>query len=332
MIDRCLISIKEQRFKSSLLEVISNAKQSIYIVCFEVSSNEIINQLINKCQQGVEVSIVCEERKSSEKLKVLKNNVNLNILMSKPNMVWNALHQKIIIIDRKTLIFGTFNLSDRSLNNDIELYFESTDKKLLKQAVTNYQFVTKILTDDLNQSHVHQNDSSTITTEKYEGLVFSNNYKMFDILQKYILGAKKSITIFASHQISSEVIRLLEKIDTDKVKIRIYVDISVLKEVQLNHRLVRKIRFIKTDGKMHIKAILIDENQYLIGSLNLFNRSLNEDQEFLFIGNNSYFFKHLNKVLLQVSELSETIKLKTCINILLMRMKKLFKKIKRGFS
>lgn len=287
-----------------------------------------------KSDEGVEICIISEERKSHKLVRWnQEKNCNLNILLSKPNQFYFALHEKFIIIDKKLVVFGTFNLSDVSLNQNVEMYFESDNQRILKEVLKQFNFIKQV-TEKNNQAytpyHYAINKKSQYNFEKDNSkILFSNNYNMLDILSSLVLNAKFNITIFASHSISKEIFSLLNRVDKNQVTMNIFVDYSALKNSDFSLRFYKSIRYIKTKGKMHIKAILIDDDKYLVGSLNLFKRSLYKDQEYILIGNEGKLNEDIRAALKVVSESSSNLSLKDYILIQLRQTKKLLSKIKR---
>jgi len=279
--------------ESEIVHNLNNAQSRIIIICFEVSSEKIIGLLKQKSKEGVRVSIFCEERKAGADLINWnrEHNENARIQFSNPNGYFHALHEKLILIDDKFAIFGSFNLSDTSLNDNIEILFETSESKLIKSIIQQISFVENVLGGD-KSSVFHQNIKNKTVKKKINInkigksiLTFSNEYSFYDIICDMLSKARLSITIYASHHISDEIFNLLLNVRKRGINIKIIKDHSSLKINDLIKSKNNMINFVSVHGKMHIKAILIDSNTYIVGSVNLFERSYRQDQEFLLIGN-----------------------------------------------
>lgn len=127
------------------------------------------------------------------------------------------------------------------------------------------------------------------------------------MIRSAISSAKRHVTIYASHRISKEILDLISKALERDVAVRVVKDASALQDWDFYATGRQVTRVVSVSGKMHIKAILIDDTGFLVGSLNLFERSLYRDQELLFIGND-YHVRHLiEKKLAKINALEKSI-------------------------
>lgn len=308
-------------------KAIDSAKYTIDIICFEVSSERVIEKIRKKGCEGIQVYIHCEKRKASAELLTLgKDNENVKIELSEPNKYYYALHEKFLLIDEKKLIFGTFNLSEISLKKNIEILFDTN----------NFSFVEKFL-NHLDQLSEHKSSKFIspakanqigIDCTNQSGLFFSNECDLFDIVSKYLNGAHSRITVYASHRISNKVYSLLINAIDGGIKVNIVKDFSTIGSSFLDYKLRKYTHFVNIDGKMHIKAILIDEDTFLVGSLNLFERSLFDDQEFLFIGNDKKINANIRSALNDVKNISKPYVIKYYTKYLINILGKIYKKLK----
>jgi len=303
--------------ESYICKAINTAKNSIDIICFEVSSERVIENIKKKSDEGVRITIHCEKRKASrELLKLGANNKNILIQLSEPNKYYHALHEKFLLIDKERLIFGTFNLSDKSLRKNIEILFDT-------RTLTFVESFLNHLSENKLDKYISRGKSNQ------SGLFFSDECELFDVVCKYINSAKSSITIYASHQISDKVYSLLLNIIEHDIEVNIVQDISVLSSSFLKNRLKNHTHFVSIDGKMHIKAILIDEETFLIGSLNLFERSLFNDKEYLFISNDKILNANIRLLLNDVKNISKPSGVKVYANNFGKIINRLLKPIKK---
>ncbi len=295
-----------------------SACTSIQIICFEVSSRKIINQLIQKGNEGVAVQIICEERKAGRELFnwAEKGVENVDIKFSNPNDYYYALHEKLILIDDSIAIFGSFNLSDKSLNDNIEILFETTEPGLIQKIKNQISFIEQVVNNNQGQptknlTNIIKAKSAAFLSIKKENnhLLFSDEYSLHHIIFDFLSKAKSSITVFASHHISHELLDLLFHKSTCNVKVNVVIDYSVLNRVVFLMKNTALFQYVAVEGKMHIKAILVDDNTYLVGSVNLFERSLFQDQEFLLVGNDPALNKIIRDHLSTVAKISKPLSL-----------------------
>ena len=112
--------------RETILSRFETARTSIDIICFEVSSADVIDILRKRYAEGVKVSVRCEHRKIGDGLLALAECApDIRLQTSEPNQAYYALHEKLILIDDDVLLFGTFNLSEVSFEQNAELLFET---------------------------------------------------------------------------------------------------------------------------------------------------------------------------------------------------------------
>lgn len=95
-----------------VLGTINEAKQSIRMMAYSFTSPEIVKALRNARQRGVDVKIVVDEKASQGK----PNRSALNLLANAKISIrtvneYSILHDKVIIVDEKTVQTGSFNYS-----------------------------------------------------------------------------------------------------------------------------------------------------------------------------------------------------------------------------
>ena len=91
-------------------QAIENAKESITLVIYALSDEQIIKPLQKKCEAGLSVFIVGDAKGSAG---IRKKLPQANIVR---RIVQGHMHQKILIVDNKQLWLGSANLTSSSLN------------------------------------------------------------------------------------------------------------------------------------------------------------------------------------------------------------------------
>jgi len=343
------MDISTKRMRKTILSQLGSAARTIDIVCFEVSSVEVIELLRQLTQEGVEVKVRCEYRKTGPALLHSKQAANyIQLERSQPNDQYYALHEKLVVIDDKRLIFGTFNLSDVTFNQNLELLFETNRPELLaaarKQISSLDDFFGNIsriwvprgyreIGDTQEQRRILYFPNLVSDTSQ---LLFSSGHNLFETIRSAIDSASRSITIYASHRIDEAIFQLLVAAYNRGVAVKIVKDVSALQARDFG-RIGRGVtRYVSVPGKMHIKAILIDDTGFLVGSVNLFERSLFYDRELLFVGNCSHTRRQIDQELVHVDELSKPItridQLRVSMKQLRRNLKGFLKKTVRGFG
>jgi hypothetical protein len=102
------------RIKRELL----NAQTEILVAMAWFTNDELFEILLDRANQGVQVSVILPEHADNEKLdfEILNRSPNAEVIKIK-NVGYGMMHQKFCVIDRKVAINGSYNWSKNAKNN-----------------------------------------------------------------------------------------------------------------------------------------------------------------------------------------------------------------------
>ena len=104
---------------SLVVDVIKNAKRSIHVLSYMMTSSDIVNALIAAKQRGVDIFVVADSssrEKSQECLKaLLRAGISVRVTSA-----YRLLHDKVIIADENTVQTGSFNYTVSASNMNSE--------------------------------------------------------------------------------------------------------------------------------------------------------------------------------------------------------------------
>lgn len=104
---------------SLIAKEIQSAKKSIYMHAYSFTSTPIIYQLKEAKKRGVSVNIILDSSNFSEKKHIVFELKKLGIKLRKDKVAGIA-HNKIIIIDDKKVITGSFNFTEAADKRNAE--------------------------------------------------------------------------------------------------------------------------------------------------------------------------------------------------------------------
>lgn len=103
-----------------ILYFIDSAEESIYIEVYILSSEAIINKLIESHEQGLDVKIILEKRMGGKNQEVYAELRNAGVDIRWASYDYKLTHSKIIIIDKSRVLVGSPNLSDSAMYSNRE--------------------------------------------------------------------------------------------------------------------------------------------------------------------------------------------------------------------
>ena len=121
----------------SLVESISNANESIYVQAYSFTSAPIAEALVAKSKQGKRVEVLLDKIDLTGKGTQIHTLIQggVTVLIDDKHAI---AHNKIIIIDKKTVFTGSFNFTNAAENSNAENSIKLTDAKLAKVYLDNW--------------------------------------------------------------------------------------------------------------------------------------------------------------------------------------------------
>jgi Phosphatidylserine/phosphatidylglycerophosphate/cardiolipin synthases and related enzymes len=112
---------------------IDKAKSSIYVQAYHLTNKAIINALQRANSRGVTIILVLDKQAKREALSLLDQGF-LVLIDNKPRIA----HNKVMIIDDKTVITGSFNFTKAAQYANAENVFIVEDEKIAKLYEDNF--------------------------------------------------------------------------------------------------------------------------------------------------------------------------------------------------
>ena len=121
-----------------IIEEINNSKVSIYVQAYGFTSKTIADSLIKAHLRGVKVQVILDRsnmsKKGYSKLMDLKE-AGIDISL---DIVPGIAHNKVMIIDEKKVITGSFNFTEAADKRNSENVIIIEDKETVKQYLNNW--------------------------------------------------------------------------------------------------------------------------------------------------------------------------------------------------
>lgn len=120
-----------KEFQKDLKELIKNSETSIDIAMYNFSYKDFAKEIKKAVKDEVRVDIILDKKKIKDdesSFKYLKKH-GANIIIKKDKM-----HIKAAMFDKKYIVFGSLNWSEKSFNSDTyDIVYISDDLKLIKK-------------------------------------------------------------------------------------------------------------------------------------------------------------------------------------------------------
>lgn len=114
------------------LEVINSAQSYIYISCFGLTNPRIYDALIQKHLAGVKVLVLEDKRQSASRYDY-RNKFRLNKIETIIKKIGTLEHNKMIVVDDKNAIVGSWNLSKAAQKQDNSIVLFLNEPEIAKQ-------------------------------------------------------------------------------------------------------------------------------------------------------------------------------------------------------
>jgi phosphatidylserine/phosphatidylglycerophosphate/cardiolipin synthase-like enzyme len=266
----------DRKMCKALLNEINSAQKNIDMAIYDISiESEIFNALKNAKKRGVNIRVITDSsfKKNNEYAYNLLSSISSSISDDSINQKNSSrlMHNKFLIFDNKKVWTGSTNLTTTGLSG-----FNSNVSFLLnsKDAAEIYE---KEFENFLNKKF-HSSKSKIIKNPiSLNGINYEIYFSPKDlIINQQIISYVKSaknyiyipIFIITHKELATELVNAKKR----GVDIKIIIDATSSRNKYSEHTFLRENNIsVKTEnfaGKMHIKAIIIDDKIVFAGSMN----------------------------------------------------------------
>jgi len=200
------------------------------------------------------------------------------------------LHQKYMIFDNNSVLFGTGNFTRSGLLTDLNIFIYTEDERIVKVFLEEYEnfqkgkfgYSKKPITKSLNSTEFGKVKIVTGPSEE-----------ILNAVLKEIEKSKISINVFSYSFTDPYFVHILEQASSSDVKIEILSDdwnkiydspLKYMKGINIKYR-----------NDIHAKCITIDDETVVIGSYNLTYRAREKNDEMVVIIKNKGLATFINR-------------------------------------
>ena len=117
--------------------LISKAKESVYVQAYGITSNEIVDELLAAHARGVKVRVLLDKSNLSDKYSKMQQMIDTGIDVS-IDKVSGIAHNKVIILDERKVITGSFNFTKSADTRNAENVIIVNDKEVASKYLQNW--------------------------------------------------------------------------------------------------------------------------------------------------------------------------------------------------
>lgn len=119
------------------LKAVENARESILIATYKLTSTTALDALVKAHKRGVAIKLILDGKEANKK-KSLAFEARLAGLdvESWPTETLGELHAKFSVLDDKRVIFGSFNLTESAEVRNIEVFFSTDDLGVVQDFIS----------------------------------------------------------------------------------------------------------------------------------------------------------------------------------------------------
>ncbi len=121
----------------AIVRELNKAKQEILVQAYSFTSREIAKALVDAHKRGVKTEIILDKSNRSKKYSAGDFTAHMGIL-TYIDSVHSIAHNKIMIIDKETVITGSFNFTKAAEEHNAENLLIIKNKDLAKQYIENW--------------------------------------------------------------------------------------------------------------------------------------------------------------------------------------------------
>ncbi|MDE1163590.1 MAG: phospholipase D-like domain-containing protein [Acidobacteriaceae bacterium] len=283
---------------SSLYTYINNATTSIDMTMYELIDTSAQAALVSACQRGVKVRVILDETISGNTTALNQLNAQTNCSAVKSNASFSYTHEKSMVIDDKTLVIMTGNLTS-------QYYSNGRDFALVTDDAVDVAAVLDTFNLDYSVGNTSNDTAEDYDSQQGNDLIWSPSSAQPSLVQ-IINNATTSVQVEAEEMSASSIVTALANAATRGVNCQIVMTqssswtsyLTTLKAAGCNVRL-----YADQTGVLyiHAKIILADYGtsgqQVYLGSINATTNSMLNNRELGTVLTDPAIITKLNTVL-----------------------------------
>ena len=301
-----------------LIKEIQNAKESIYFAIYGIAEQpDIEKALINAKKRGVDVKGVVDMTQDNkniysgtEKFIERIGNIHNDYEIADKNVKDDfdkefditaaIMHNKFFVFDQKKVFTGSTNISNSGIggyNTNVNILINSPEIAILytKEFKQMYDLKFHTIKKELKNNKNIQIDNDTKVS-----VFFAPKNKVFaNELHHLLKSAQKTIYIEMFYLTNKYLVNDLISAKQKGVEVKVILDASSANNEFSAHNKLRSagisVKIENWGGKMHTKAAIIDNEYYVIGSMNWTGKAELHNDENLLIIQNSALVKNATK-------------------------------------
>ncbi|BBE31879.1 hypothetical protein OSSY52_20200 [Tepiditoga spiralis] len=288
-----LMNMKKLKFNVFFLLIAINSYTQIFY------SGEILQDFVkNKIDSSNNIEVVTLTINKEILSKLKDKNYTIyaeSTLNNSPMIILDKnkdgyLHEKFMIFDNKSILFGTGNFTESGLKNDFNVFIYTKDIKivnLFNLELNNFKRGLYGIKKEKIDKKINSKEFGNVE------FITSPSETIYKKIIKELNTAKKSINIFTFSFTDPFLLKELEKISSKNIKIKILYD-------DWNEKYLSSIKYmkgieLKKRNDIHAKIIVIDSKTLIIGSYNYTYRARAKNDEYILIIKNRIISEKINK-------------------------------------
>jgi cardiolipin synthase A/B len=267
-----------------LLNVIEHANNSVDLVMYGFTDEEFATALIHAKGHDKNIRVLLQQhpyKSDNENEAIINVLQNANVPLVYPDQNFKLTHQKTLITDDKNALVMTFNLTHSTFKNERNFALLITDPAMVQE-------IENVFSADYQHKNisVHNPDLIWSPDNSREKLLFLLHH------------ARQKIKLYAEGLTDYEMVGALANASRQGATVEILTSNESKKSSNKQFNYLKKagvkIHFSR-HLTIHAKAIVLDDNTAVIGSINMTRPSINDNRELSVITHDAQIIQQLEK-------------------------------------
>lgn len=273
--------IEPEMGRKPVVQLIDQAKHTIDLVMYGFTDQTLLDAIIRKHAQGKSVKVILEDapyKTETENNKTIKQLAYHDIAWHGKIPPFKLIHQKTLLIDGRTALVMTFNFTHSAFKNDRNFGLIMDDPKRVRE-------IEKVFSADWQHQPI---DAAG------DDLIWSPDNSRAKLIT-HINKARSHLNIYAQSMSDYKLVGALANAARRGVTIRLLT--SKLPREKQRQYLTRAGVVIQQSKSryIHAKVFIIDNEEAILGSINMTRASLDDNRELSVITHDPHVIQSLKK-------------------------------------
>jgi phosphatidylserine/phosphatidylglycerophosphate/cardiolipin synthase-like enzyme len=212
---------------------ILKARDSILLAMYTLTDRDLIDALKQKRQNGIDILSIFDETQLTKYSNIIFELNNSEIVFKTIGKKTSRMHHKFLVIDKHTVISGSFNWTLQANISNLENIIVVEDESIAKKYTGEFDRIWQSISSKNIREYLTERSQSSKNSGAYVIERSKDNSEKFNE-RYYVRGLEKTRYNYSKSQLRAKILKDLSNMETSGKYLKVLTIIKLLEKTDLN--------------------------------------------------------------------------------------------------